>query len=116
MRFGLVTLNDGAFHTFHLHGHRWVVQGPDGLAPYMYLFGPQVRAVSQFEDTRMFGPANSFYFTIQHDFLRPLVPRGEWPMHCHVLGHMAHGMMGSLLVVDEGQLARPFQRERSAIR
>ncbi len=30
---------------------------------------------------------------------------GEWHMHCHVLGHMMEGMMGSLLVIQGGELA-----------
>ena len=30
---------------------------------------------------------------------------GEWHMHCHVLNHMMDGMMGSLLIVQGGELA-----------
>src|SRR5262249_33165613 len=66
---------------------------------------PQQRAVSQFEDTKVFGPANSFSFTInQGSLLGPPLdtPAGEWHMHCHVLNHMHHdGMMGSLLLIDD---------------
>ncbi len=29
---------------------------------------------------------------------------GEWHMHCHVLNHMMDGMMGSLLIVQGGEL------------
>ena len=67
-------------------------------------------AVSQFEDTRVFGPANSFFFTIEegNSFMRALPPLGEWHMHCHVLAHMMDGMMGSLLIVNGGELAPPF--------
>lgn len=77
---------------------------------------PQVRAVSQFEDTRLFGPANSFAFTVnQGSFMGALrAPAagglGEWHMHCHVLGHMHDGMMGSLLVVEGGQFALGLPR------
>jgi FtsP/CotA-like multicopper oxidase with cupredoxin domain/plastocyanin len=111
MRFGLVGMNEQMFHTFHLHGHRWVIPGPDGTDAATIQASPQVRAVSQFEDTRTFGPANSFGFTInQGSFMGSLrAPAagglGEWHMHCHVLGHMHDGMMGSLLVVEGGQFA-----------
>jgi FtsP/CotA-like multicopper oxidase with cupredoxin domain/plastocyanin len=116
MRFGLVGMNDQMFHTFHLHGHRWAIPGPDGSDPGTIQGSPQVTAVSQFEDTRAFGPANSFGFTVnQGSFMGSLRPPaagglGEWHMHCHVLGHMHDGMMGSLLVVEGGQLAFALPR------
>jgi plastocyanin/FtsP/CotA-like multicopper oxidase with cupredoxin domain len=115
MRFGVVGMgNVDGFHTFHIHGHRWVLVGPDGTDPGTIQSSPQVRAVSQFEDTRTFGPANSFGFTInQGSFMgsvfTPDLTRapglGEWHMHCHVLTHMMDGMMGSLLVIQGGELA-----------
>ena len=118
MRFGLVGMNSDAFHTFHLHGHRWVIPGPQGTDPGTIQGSPQVQAVSQFEDTRLFGPANSFHFTInQGSFMGSrFTPdpsrargKGEWHMHCHVLNHMMHmGMMGSLLVIDGGEWADPL--------
>ncbi len=58
------------FHTFHLHGHRWL--DPDGIAI----------------DTRTIGPAESFSFRIKED-----VP-GTWLYHCHVESHMMNGMIG----------------------
>jgi hypothetical protein len=61
------------------------------------------RGVSQFEDTKIFGPANSFGFAInQGSFMGPPLGGGavgEWHMHCHVLLHMDQGMMGSLLII-----------------
>jgi len=115
MRFGVVGMgNFDGFHTFHLHGHRWVIPGPDGNNPGAIQGSPQVTAVSQFEDTRTFGPANSFNFAIQQgsfmgSFFTPDPSRapglGEWHMHCHVLNHMMDGMMGSLLVVAGSGLA-----------
>jgi hypothetical protein len=68
-----------------------------------------VRSVSQFEDTKILGPANSFSFTIVEDaslnsFMRAEPALGEWHMHCHVLDHMHMGMMGSLLVVEKDQV------------
>ncbi len=102
MRFGVVGMGQAEFHTFHIHGHRWVIPGPDGTDPLVIQASAQVTAVSQFEDTRIFGPANSFVFTIrQGSFMgtSPSDPFGEYHMHCHVLGHMDMGMMGSLLIV-----------------
>jgi FtsP/CotA-like multicopper oxidase with cupredoxin domain/plastocyanin len=109
MRFGVVGMGDESnIHTFHIHGHRWVITGPDGTNTGQIMNSPQIRPVSQFEDTRAFGPANSFGFTIDEDgssFMRAEPAIGEWHMHCHVLNHMMDGMMGSLLVVPGGNLA-----------
>jgi plastocyanin len=112
MRFGVVGMGaSGDVHTFHIHGHRWIMPGPDGNTPNAIQVSAQVKAVSQFEDTRIFGPANSFGFTINGasgSFMRaggpsPNDAKGEWHMHCHFLDHMMQGMMGSLLIVDAGQ-------------
>lgn len=114
MRFGVVGMNMNDFHTFHLHGHRWIIPGPDGNTPDTIQSSPMIRAVSQFEDTRLFGPANSFVFTIDSrstssgavpSFMRAGGPdhadgKGEWHMHCHVLMHMDDGMMGSLVIAE----------------
>lgn len=114
MRFGVVGMGSD-FHTFHLHGHRWVIPGPNGADPGTIQNSAQVTAVSQFEDTRTFGPANSFVFTIDESaargsFFRAEPPIGEWHMHCHVIGHMMDGMMGSLLVVRGGELCLGLPR------
>jgi plastocyanin len=110
MRFGVIGMGNH-FHTFHIHGHRWVVPGPNGVAlpdpennPDSFQNSPQITAASQFEDTRIFGPANSFVFTIQEgEFFgaRDDDPTGEFHMHCHVLQHMDMGMMGSLFILPE---------------
>jgi FtsP/CotA-like multicopper oxidase with cupredoxin domain len=113
MRFGVVGMGNVAFHTFHVHGHRWIIPGPDGNTPAAIQGSALVKASSQFEDTRIFGPANSFGFTIDEtagSFMRAGSPsaddaKGEWHMHCHVLGHMMQGMMGSLLIVGGGEIA-----------
>ena len=107
MRFGLVGMNMNAFHTFHLHGHRWALPGPQqgNNPPNTIQQQPQIQAVSQFEDTKIFGPANSFTFTINQGSFMGALPGaafGEWHMHCHVLGHMMEGMMGSLLIIQGG--------------
>jgi plastocyanin len=110
MRFGVVGMGS-EFHTFHLHGHRWVIPGPGGNSPAVIQGSVQDNAVSQFEDTRTFGPANSFVFAINGaagSFMRAGGPSpndslGEWHMHCHVMMHMMTGMMGSLLIVQGGE-------------
>lgn len=112
MRFGVVGMGND-MHTFHIHGHRWILPGPQGNTPGAIQGSPQVQAVTQFEDTRIFGPANSFVFTIDGrsgSFMRgggpsPEDARGEWHMHCHVLNHMHDGMMGSLLIINGGDPA-----------
>jgi FtsP/CotA-like multicopper oxidase with cupredoxin domain/plastocyanin len=112
MRFGVVGMGSDT-HTFHLHGHRWTIPGPDGNDPVTIQGSPQNHPVSQFEDTRIFGPANSLAFTIDGksgSFMRaggpaPDAALGEWHMHCHVLNHMMTGMMGSLLIIRGGELA-----------
>jgi FtsP/CotA-like multicopper oxidase with cupredoxin domain len=115
MRFGVVGMGNATdgFHTFHIHGHRWVIPGPDGTTSGAIQGSAQVRAVSQFEDTRVFGPANSFSFTInQGSFMGSVFTPdparapglGEWHMHCHVLDHMTQGMMGSLKIVQKDEL------------
>ena len=122
MRFGLVAMNNLTFHTFHLHAHRWVIPGPSGgnvggdVPPpgTGVQVSPLDVGASQFEDTRIFGPANSFSFTInQGSFMGPPLgggALGEWHMHCHVLSHMMGGMMGSLLIVEEGQVVTTLPR------
>jgi plastocyanin/FtsP/CotA-like multicopper oxidase with cupredoxin domain len=116
MRFGVVGMGSD-FHTFHIHGHRWVLPGPTGTDLNTIQNSPQHSPVSQFEDTRVFGPASSFVFTIDEDSGLPSFFRaepsvepaiGEWHMHCHVLNHMMMGMMGSLLVVVGGTFANPL--------
>jgi FtsP/CotA-like multicopper oxidase with cupredoxin domain/plastocyanin len=114
MRFGVVGMGSET-HTFHIHGHRWAVTGPHGNTRLAIQGSVQDTPISQFEDTRVFGPANSFAFTIKEGSLGPLpsfmgpppgAAVGEWHMHCHVLDHMMAGMMGSLLVVNAGDEAK----------
>jgi FtsP/CotA-like multicopper oxidase with cupredoxin domain len=58
------------FHTFHVHGHRWVE--PDGTP----------------RDTRTIGPAESFRVRWREE------SPGTWLYHCHVEEHMMDGMIG----------------------
>jgi plastocyanin/FtsP/CotA-like multicopper oxidase with cupredoxin domain len=109
MRFGVAGMGD-AFHTFHIHGHRWVVPGPSGKTPTAIEQSPQTEPTSSFEDTKVFGPGTSFAFTLEEGtgLFRADPPFGEWHMHCHVPMHMMHGMVASLLVVKGGELAMPL--------
>ena len=61
MRFGLAAMNLDTFHTFHLHGHRWTRQSLRTLAESE----PRAWTGRSFEDTRVFGPAESFQFSVQ---------------------------------------------------
>jgi len=58
------------FHTFHVHGHRWL--GP-GNVP---------------RDTQTVGPAESYRIRWRED------APGTWLYHCHVEDHMMKGMIG----------------------
>lgn len=58
------------FHTFHVHGHRWV---EPGNIP---------------RDTQTVGPAESIRIRWREE--NP----GTWLYHCHVEDHMARGMIG----------------------
>jgi len=58
------------FHTFHVHGHRWITPGD----------------VSR--DTQTVGPAESFRVRWRED------APGTWLYHCHVEDHMKKGMIG----------------------
>ncbi|MFI9628478.1 multicopper oxidase domain-containing protein [Streptomyces sp. NPDC052042] len=77
------------FHTFHLHGHRWVdsrtglLTGPDDPSPVI--------------DTKTVGPADSFGFQI---IAGERVGAGAWMYHCHVQSHSDLGMAGLLLVAE----------------
>lgn len=69
-----------AFHTFHLHGHRWLDPGTTNVI-----------------DTANIGPV------VRHAFVLKAgegVGTGEWHYHCHVVQHMQSGMMGSFLIVE----------------
>ena len=57
------------FHTFHVHGHRWMTAD-----------GPR--------DTQTVGPAETYRIRWRED------APGTWLYHCHVEDHMMHGMIG----------------------
>jgi manganese oxidase len=90
------------FHSFHLHGHRWVNNRtglPTGLDD-----------ASQVIDTRTIGPAESFGFQV---VAGEGVGPGAWMYHCHVQNHSDMGMTGLFLVrrADGSETAQ----ERAAV-
>jgi manganese oxidase len=58
------------FHTFHVHGHRWI--SPGGIP----------------RDTQTVGPAETYRIRWRED------APGTWLYHCHVEDHMMRGMIG----------------------
>lgn len=64
------------FHTFHIHGHRWLNEAG---AP---------------TDTQTIGPGESFRIRFRED------APGTWYYHCHVESHQMNGMIG-LYKVDK---------------
>lgn len=79
IRFHVIGLGT-AFHTFHLHGHRWIEPGTTGVL-----------------DTLNIGPISRTSFVVAAG---EGVGPGDWHYHCHVLQHMQSGMMGDFKVVE----------------
>ncbi|HHJ39768.1 MAG TPA: copper oxidase [Methylothermaceae bacterium] len=69
-----------AFHTFHLHGHRWIEPGTTHVV-----------------DTVNIGPINRQSFVVKAG---EGVGTGDWHYHCHVVQHMQSGMMGKFRVIQ----------------
>jgi len=69
-----------AFHTFHLHGHRWLEHGTSSVV-----------------DTVNIGPISRQTFVVEAG---EGVGPGAWHYHCHVLQHMQSGMMGKFRVLE----------------
>lgn len=67
VRFRVIGMGD-ELHTFHLHGHRWVLGG-------------------KVVDNVPLPPASTATFEFVED------ARGTWMLHCHVLDHQENGMM-----------------------
>ena len=69
-----------AFHTFHLHGHRWLENGTTSVV-----------------DAVNIGPIYRQSFVVKAG---EGVGAGSWHYHCHVIQHMQSGMMGIFRVVE----------------
>jgi manganese oxidase len=87
------------FHTFHLHGHRWV-DNRTGI--------PSGRSdPSPIIDNKTSGPADSYGFqVIAGEHVGP----GAWMFHCHVQQHSDIGMAGLFVVADESGRLTPETR------
>nr|WTB34933.1 multicopper oxidase domain-containing protein [Streptomyces sp. NBC_00830] len=85
----IVITHGDFFHTFHVHGHRWV-DNRTGI-----LQGPQ--DVSAVIDTKTVGPGDSFGFQV---IAGARVGAGAWMYHCHVQSHADMGMVGVFLVTE----------------
>jgi FtsP/CotA-like multicopper oxidase with cupredoxin domain len=73
IRWGVVTVGR-EFHTFHVHGHRWI--GADGVLTDNIALGP------------------GMYSTLEWIEDNP----GTWLVHCHVPDHMEGGMVAQYVV------------------
>ena len=79
------------FHTFHLHGHRWINNRTG--------YSSDPAQTGQLIDNRTVGPADSFGFqVIAGEHVGP----GAWMYHCHVQGHSDAGMSGIFMVRGPG--------------
>ena len=77
VQWDVITMGED-FHTWHVHGHRWMVDGVP-------------------RDTQTIGPAESFRIR-----WRERDP-GTWLYHCHVESHMMAGMIGVYHVEGRGR-------------
>lgn len=73
-RWRVVSIGD-AFHTWHIHGHRWLDPGTGVLTDNIQL-GPGMYSTFEFREDNP----------------------GEWLVHCHVPEHMEGGMIGQYVV------------------
>lgn len=67
------------FHTWHVHGHRWV--GADGVLTDNVLLGPGMYTTFEFTEDKV----------------------GNWLVHCHVPAHMEGGMVARYVVEEFAQ-------------
>jgi FtsP/CotA-like multicopper oxidase with cupredoxin domain len=81
VRWGVVSIGR-EFHTFHVHGHRWI--GPDGVLTDNIALGP------------------GMFSTLEWIEDKP----GTWLVHCHVPDHMEGGMVAEY-VVEGGSAPHP---------
>ena len=86
VRFHILGLGN-AFHTFHIHGHKWVDQGTTDII-----------------DTKTVGPLTRHVFTT---VAGEGVGTGDWMYHCHVFSHMLAGMFGTFKVTTDGGPSTP---------
>lgn len=79
--------NDTAWHhPMHLHGHAFRVLSRNG----------QASRYREWQDTVLMAPRERVEIAFVAD--NP----GDWMFHCHILEHMAAGMMGVIRVAEQG--------------
>jgi plastocyanin len=69
------------FHSFHIHGHRWLEDGTTNII-----------------DVKNIGPLSRSVFVLQAG---EGVGPGNWMYHCHVFSHMQAGMTGIFTVTED---------------
>jgi hypothetical protein len=74
-----------AFHSFHMHAHKWVDNGSTNIV-----------------DTQTIAPLTREVFTVKAG---EGVGTGDWMYHCHVFAHMQAGMTGFFKVTSTGGLS-----------
>ena len=75
------------FHTFHIHGHKWLQDGTTNVI-----------------DVQNIGPMTRTQFVVEAG---EGVGDGKWRYHCHVFTHMAAGMHGIFEVTLDDQPSEP---------
>jgi len=86
VRFNVIGIGS-EFHTFHIHGHKWLQDGTTNVIDVQGI-GPLTRTSFVIEAGEGVGP-------------------GNWMYHCHVFAHMEAGMRGTFEVTTDGTPSTP---------
>ncbi|WP_371503934.1 multicopper oxidase domain-containing protein [Nitrosopumilus adriaticus] len=86
VRFNVIGIGS-EFHTFHIHGHKWLQDGTTNVIDVQNI-GPLTRTSIVIEAGEGVGP-------------------GNWMYHCHVFTHMEAGMKGIFEVTTDGAPSEP---------
>ena len=102
VRIHLLNAGPSEEHTFHVHGHRWL-DNDEGrpidnkfLSPHSAVYHPEVAAPEGFVGLARALADDITVFDIEME------AAGEWMYHCHIYDHINAGMMGHLMVQEEG--------------
>jgi FtsP/CotA-like multicopper oxidase with cupredoxin domain len=86
VRFNVIGIGS-EFHTFHMHGHKWLQDGTSNVI-----------------DVQNIGPLSRTQFVVKAG---EGVGTGDWMYHCHVFSHMEAGMTGIFRVTPDDQPSEP---------